>query len=117
MNLSPSDYDRPIQSVVLSQTLRNAIPNTLFYGAVALATLIIGGYWPIVGKIVCVLYGILLVIEIVRHAASFVSTLAICLGNWARGDGKIVLALGVQILETVAFAFFFWLLLRRFFLS
>jgi len=117
MNLDSSGYDRPIQSVVLSQTLRNAIPNTLFYGAVALAALFIGGYWPVVGKIVCVLYGILLAVEIVRHSFSLISTLAICFGHSARGEAKVLLALVVQVLETGAFAFFFWLLLRRFFLS
>ena len=117
MNLKPSDYDKPIQSVVLSQTLRNAIPNTLFYGALALATLFVGGYWPIVGKIVCIFYGILLSVEIVRHSVSALSTLAIFFGNSTRSEGKMLLALLVQILETAAFAFFFWLLLQRFFLS
>lgn len=117
MNLEPSDYDKPIQSFVLSQTLRNAIPNTLFYGAVALVTLFVGGYWPIVGKIVCVLFGILLAVEIVRHSVSVVSTLLVCFGKGAKGEGTILIALLVQILETAAFAFFFWLLLRQFFLS
>ena len=116
-NLDPSDYDRPIQSVVLSKTLRNAIPNTIFYGVVALAALFVGGYWPIVGKIVCVLYGILLAVEIVRNAVSLFSTLAVCFGQSARGEGRILLALVIQILETAAFAFFFWLLLQRFFLA
>lgn len=117
MNLDRSDYDQSIQSVVLSQTLRNAIPNTVFYGAVALGTLFVGGYWPIVGKIVCVLYGILLTVEIVRHSVSLFGMLAVCLGHSTRGEGKVLLAMIVQILETAAFAYFFWLLLQRFFLT
>jgi hypothetical protein len=117
IGLDPSDYDRQMQSLVLSQSLRNAIPNILFYGAVALATLFVGGYWPIVGKIVCVLYGILLAVEVLRHSASLFSTLAVCFGGSPRREGKIVLALLVQVLETAAFAFFFWLLLKRFFLT
>lgn len=117
MDIDPNDYDRPIQSVVLSQTLRNAVPNTILYGAVAVAALFVGGYWPIIGKIACVLYGILLTVEIVRNSVSLFSTLAVCFSQSARGEGKILLAVVVQILETAAFAFFFWLLLRRFFLA
>ena len=117
IGLDPSDYDRQMQSLVLSQSLRNAIPNILFYGAVALATLFVGGYWPIVGKIVCVLYGILLAVEVIRHSASFISPLAVCFSPSAKGQGKVLFALAVQIAETAIFAFFFWLLLRRFFLT
>lgn len=117
MNLKPSDYDKPIDSFVLSQALRNAIPNTFFYGAVALITIFVGGYWPIVGKIVCVLFGILLAVEIVRHTVSALSTIALCFREGAKGEGTMLLALLVQVLETAVFAFFFWLLLRQFFLS
>jgi hypothetical protein len=116
MSPDPSDYDRSMQSVVLSQSLRNAIPNILFYGAVALVALFIGGYWPIVGKIVCVLYGTLLAIEIIRHSVSLLSTLGVCFFQSAKGQGKMLVALLIQIVETAALAFYFWLLLSRFFL-
>jgi hypothetical protein len=117
MKLHPNDYDRKMESVVLSQTLKNAVPNTLFYGAIAGATLWLGGYWPLVGKIVCIVYGILLVTEAVRHTVSLVSTSIACIGRPSSGDTKMLIAVVVQILETAVFAFFFWLLLRRFFLS
>jgi len=117
MKLEPNDDSRTMESVVLSQSLKNAIPNTLLYGAIAIGALWLGGYWPILGKIVCILYGVLLVVEIVRHAVSFFTITLTSIGKSSQGDGKMFLALVVQTLETAVFGFFFWLLLRRFFLS
>ena len=116
MNLQPSDYDRTIESVILSKSIRDAISNTLLYGAIALGALWLGGYWPLLGKIVCVLYGLLLAIEIVRHLVSFFTIGLAAIGKPSSGDREMILALVVQVLETAAFAFLFWLLLRRFFL-
>jgi hypothetical protein len=117
MKYIPSDNERRMQNLVLSEALRNAIPNTLLFGAVALGTLYLGAHWPLLGKIVCVLYGLLLGFEVIRHSSSLISILAVCLFHSAQGQGKMLVALSVQIAETAAFAFFFWLLLRRFFLS
>jgi len=117
MNLQPSDYDRTIESVILSKSIKDGISNTLLYGAIVVGVLWLGGYWPLLGKIVCVLYGILLAIEVVRHTISFFTIGLAAIGKPSSGDGKMLLALVVQVLETAVFAFLFWLLLRRFFLA
>lgn len=89
--------------------------NTLFYATATSLALVAGDYWPIVGRMAFVLYGAFLAQGMIRHSVPFFLALCVWLSDGTRRDGKIVLALFLQAVETGVLALCFWLLLRRFY--